>query len=366
MRTGNPHMEQKHSAQDTWGAKVLRFPETLGRPMAFKTRAEGSDWSEKSHNTYAGEHKITYKNDYEFNWNSDEYSEMRGQTIDHQAHEPYVMFEFLTLPPDMGFNDWHFNGFAQRVPKGSVSMYMPSDVQINDTMQYNEDSRKLAAAAKQLITGSDTEKTSGIGTTAALSLEKLLAGGVFAGFESLAKIAQSKVAAAASGGPKVSGLTKILGKDLTSKVAALGTYGIGDVIANEYMLSTGKIQNPNEYINYQKTPLRTFAFNFKMLPASLKESESSIDIIKMFRKAAHSKRRDAMTVLVPDHVVISFHGQQGMIQIPPVVITTCNISYNPNSVSMFKRGNRPVEIDLSLTMQEIFPIHQNDVEELGY
>jgi hypothetical protein len=360
---GNPHIEEKHSAQMSVGAKMLRFPETVGMGPAFSTSAQtGGTVREAKPGQFPG----TIDNrTYEFNWNSDEYSEQRGQTIDHRAHEPYVMFEFLSLPPDMGFNDWHFNGFAQRVPKGSVSMYMPSDVQINDTMQYNEDSRKMAAAAKQLISGSG-ERGAGLTESGALHLEKILAGGVLVGMEKLAKLAAKKVAAAATGGPKVSGLTKLLGNDMTSKVAALGTYGIGDIVANEYMLSTGKVQNPNEYINYQKTPLRTFAFNFKMLPASLKESESSIDIIKMFRRAAHSKRRDAMTVLVPDHIVISFHGQQGMIQIPPVVITTCNVSYNPNSVSMFKRGNRPVEIDLSLTMQEIFPIHQNDVEELGY
>ena len=85
---GNPHIEEKHSAQMSVGAKMLRFPETVGMGPAFSTSAQtGGTVREAKPGQFPG----TIDNrTYEFNWNSDEYSEQRGQTIDHRAHEPHA------------------------------------------------------------------------------------------------------------------------------------------------------------------------------------------------------------------------------------------------------------------------------------
>ena len=54
-----------------------------------------------------------------------------------------------------------------------------------------------------------------------------------------------------------------------------------------------------------------------------------------------------------------------MIQLPPLVIESVNVTYNPNNSSFFRRNNSPVEIGLSASFKEIAPIYQSDVEA-GY
>ena len=85
-------------------------------------------------------------------------------------------------------------------------------------------------------------------------------------------------------------------------------------------------------------------------------------IIKSFRRAAHAKRNDSLTLTVPDHVVTSFHGAGDMIQMPPTVIESVNVTYNPNNTSFFKNGNNPVEVAMSVTFKEIVPIYRHDIE----
>ena len=51
-----------------------------------------------------------------------------------------------------------------------------------------------------------------------------------------------------------------------------------------------------------------------------------------------------------------------MIQMPPLVIESVNVSYNPNNSSFFVEGGHPVEVGLSVTLKEIVPLYKQDVE----
>jgi hypothetical protein len=108
--------------------------------------------------------------------------------------------------------------------------------------------------------------------------------------------------------------------------------------------------------------MRSFSFAFNFLPDSVEESGEATNIIKQFRLAAHAEKNDNITVTVPDHCIVSFHGAQDMIQLPACVIESVNVSYNPNNTSFFKHKNAPVEINLSVTLKEIAPIFKGDVE----
>jgi len=55
-----------------------------------------------------------------------------------------------------------------------------------------------------------------------------------------------------------------------------------------------------------------------------------------------------------------------MVNLPPTVISNVSVTYNPNAASFFKSDGRPVEIDLSITLNEIMPIYRDDVETKGY
>jgi hypothetical protein len=216
---------------------------------------------------------------------------------------------------------------------GSIAMYMPTDIQVNDQMMYNEDSRKFAAA-----------------------LEEFLGGGMNS-FENKA-VTHGKSAITAYGG--------ILGK-MGSKgmLGALAGYGVGDIVASEIQRSTGQTMNKNEYIQYASTALRAFTFTWTFLPDSENESKHAAGIVKFFRKSAHAKKNSSITITVPDHCIVSFHGAKDMIQLPPCVVESVNVTYNPNVSSFFKINNSPVEIALAVTLKEMVPIYTDDVEA-GY
>ena len=149
------------------------------------------------------------------------------------------------------------------------------------------------------------------------------------------------------------------------QVGALAGYGLGDIVSNEMQRSRGALLNPNEFVQYTNTQLRTFTFNWTILPDSEYESMQATGLIKFFRKSAHAKKNNQITLTVPDHCIVSFHGAKDMIQLPPCVIESVGVTYNPNTTSFFKQNNAPVEIGLTVGLKEMVPIYNDDVE-MGY
>jgi len=52
-----------------------------------------------------------------------------------------------------------------------------------------------------------------------------------------------------------------------------------------------------------------------------------------------------------------------MIKIPEVACTGVEVTYNSNTQSYFTRGNIPVQIDLSVSFQELKAITRDDIDE---
>jgi hypothetical protein len=234
------------------------------------------------------------------------------------------------------------NTTAERSLTGSIALYMPTDIQISDSIGFSEDSRKFGAAFENL------SETASDGKVTSLMDAKAIALGL-------------------SGAGTLAGkFSKSFGKSTGAILGAIGGYGIGDIIQSEYQRSTGKTGNPNEFLAYKNTSLRSFTMNWKILPDTPGESKAASGLIEFFRVSAHAQKVNALEITVPDHVVTSFHGAAEMIQIPPCYIETVNVTYNPNVSSFFKHGNAPVEVDLSVTFKEIVPIYKDDIIERGY
>ena len=231
--------------------------------------------------------------------------------------------------------DWakSLGTLVKRKYTGSICLYMPTDIQINDQMVYNEDSRKMGAFVETFFDNKDEL----FNATTLTSQTALTAGGYLGGMV-----------------PGVNGI-----------FSALAGAGLAQVVGNEIQRGSGKIANPNEILMYQSTAMRTFSFAWTILPDSLNESKQAAGLIKMFRKSAHARKDNLMIITVPDHVIVSFHGAKDMIQLPPCVIESVNVTYNPNSSSFFKENNAPVEIGLSIALKEMAPIYAGDIED-GY
>ena len=221
---------------------------------------------------------------------------------------------------------------AERNYTGSIALYMPTDIQINDTMIYNEDTRKLGAQIEGLASGS----------TDAFNLTVL-----------------TDPAVLAAAGAGLGAIPFVPGG---AAIGAVLAGSIGAIAQTEVQRSLGQIMNPNELVRYQQTGLRTFTFSWTILPDNVYESDQAAGLIKFFRKSAHARKQNVTLVTVPDHVITSFHGAKDMIQLPPTFIESVNVTYNPNVSSFFKRNNSPVEIQLSVSLKEIVPIYQDDVE----
>ncbi len=54
---------------------------------------------------------------------------------------------------------------------------------------------------------------------------------------------------------------------------------IGTIVQKEVQRHTGKIMNPNELIQYQSTGLRSFTFNWTILPDNEDESKQAAGLI---------------------------------------------------------------------------------------
>jgi hypothetical protein len=345
-----------------------------------------------------------WQDDINFNSNqSSEYAKRRMNNISETTNEPYVFFEFMKIDEDLqkvrkryvdslqsgfetakdklkavkattaaaskrsfeenvvaghhatqrvagdivsdlnsakaGIGPWakslilEYTTPAARKYTGSIALYMPTAIAVSDQMLYNEDTRKFAAGLNELLT-----------TGADAFQNKAVAGG-------------KAVISAIAGG-----LGHVGGKGIMGMLAG---YGAGDIIAAEVQRSKGSLLNPNEYIAYSSTQLRSFTFNWIFLPDSESESDQATGIIKFFRKSAHAKKNDQITITVPDHCVISFHGAKDMIQLPPCVVENVSVTYNPNVSSFFRHNNSPVEIGLAVTLKEMIPLYVDDVEA-GY
>ena len=242
---------------------------------------------------------------------------------------------------------------ANRVYGGSIALYMPTDIQVNDQIVYNDESRKLAAT----VAGVTDPLQSGDKWNSTV----LSSTGVAAGLGESATFAAKYASGNASIAKALPKLTSWLGKIDTGMGAITGGAAAG-IIGNEIQRHTGEKMNPHEYMAYQTTSMRTFTFSWTFLPDNAEESKECAAIIKQFRLAAHATRNDYITLTVPDHLVVSFHGAKDMIRMPPVVIESVGVTYNPNNSSFFKHGNSPVEIALSVGLKEIAPIYKADVE----
>ena len=223
---------------------------------------------------------------------------------------------------------------VRRTYTGSICLYMPTGIEITDAVQYNDDTRQFAAGLNEMISGGGSDAFNNkavLASTQAISVYGAAAGKIGGG----------------------------------AMLGALAGYGVGDIIAAEMQRSTGALLNKNEFAAYGSTPLRTFTFNWTILPDSEQESEQAAGLIKFFRESMHATKNNQVTITVPDHCVVSFHGSKDMIQLPPVVVENVGVTYNPNNSSFFRKNNAPVEIALTIGLKELNPLYKDDVKA-GY
>ena len=263
--------------------------------------------------------------------------EQEKQSALDKAKDSAGMMKFLTT----AYKSWK----PKKIPGDTIVLYMTPGISIADNISYDEDTRKLAAVIEELDSVNLKDHMTGQGANDMTTLAISAAAGIGAAAGNLL----SKMTKA---GPVMGIVTTLLGGS------------VADAIKGEAEMRRGSTMNPNEYIRYKSTPLRNFNFDFKFLPDTPEESIHCKNIIKSFRKNAHATKASSITIEIPSTCIVSFHGIKDIVQLPPLVVTSVNTTFSPTAVTRFT-DKRPVEMNFSVSLQEIQPIYSDDVEA-GY
>jgi len=224
----------------------------------------------------------------------------------------------------------------------SVTLYVPSGYAVSDSINYESAEGGLAGyLIDRFSDGSITD----------------------IGVEDVASIAKQNVAGVAA---TIAGGAAAVGGSLAAGAVTgvLTSSAVGGEIQNRVSRAEGKVQNPRQYMMFKAPEMRSFSFAFSMIPQSESEAEDVIRIVKFFRKAAYPQlSATTYAYLFPDLFKISFGNNDSMIKMPEVACTGVETTYNPNTQSYFVRGNIPVQVDISLSFQEMKAITRADIDE---
>jgi hypothetical protein len=249
------------------------------------------------------------------------------------------------------------DGSVKLIEDGKVAMYVPMGVSIGDNMMY------------------DTASTGVFGTAFARGAELLDSSSISEGLDSIGTMyndfENDMTAGARSYGAGVAAasgaaIASRLGNKGTLLKAVLGGAALGagaNVLTQEASKSWQTAINPREFLLFKAPSMRAFSLSFRFIPDSQKESETVQEIIKWFRMGMYPDITNAgFAYTFPDAFSLQFNNIEGIPALPEMYLESANTTYNPNSMSYYKHGNRPVEILLSLSFKEIQPLHRKLIE----
>ena len=240
-----------------------------------------------------------------------------------------------------------------KIPKGVVSLFLPSSIQISDQMQYG--SVDLGAIGATTFTA--------------------------------AQQGSSALGALIEGGKEVfDDIGKAVAGDFGDAGTALAVqrtarrFGMNQ-IAGAVGSATGVAINPNNRNIFNGVALRSFRFQFKLIPTSQFEAETIDKIIKFFRVNMYpdlgtviGNQSDGMSITLkyPSKFDITMeygdltdtglsNTKQVATGILPCFLQGFDAVYNPNAMAFHKDGS-PQEVDISMNFIEERALNRSDVE----
>ena len=144
----------------------------------------------------------------------------------------------------------------------------------------------------------------------------------------------------------------LLGKDAVASFTGLDIAKVGAIGA----LKQGIAANPYTRVAFEGTSVRTFEFNFKLIPESAKETETAKKIERTFRKFLYPKRSGSIALAYPPLFKITFftNGDPSpyMPVIKPAYLTSLQTTFNESTNAVFQGTGAPIEVGLALSFQE--------------
>lgn len=222
----------------------------------------------------------------------------------------------------------------------SCAMYMPPGFQVADIMRYESASPGLLGGVAENLLSDNNDYSA----------------------EDIRNIASTGAAAATQAAAATIG--NALGGGAGAVVGGVGATSAGAAVEAVRAKRMQNITNPNEFMLFRAPGIRQFSFTFNMIPSSARESDETFEIIKYFRERMYpTLGANDLMFNFPEVFTIKFKNVDGIPRIAESALTNASTQFNPNSMSYFKRGNRPVEIGLTLSFQELMPLTQKNIKD---
>ena len=231
-----------------------------------------------------------------------------------------------------------------------VSLYLPRGIAVNDGVTYN--------TAMQLgFIGGLAEKAMNTGANV---LGSTIAG---AGGMAIAEINAFR-----SGNKMSPGMAEILAQRRLAKMAISPT---AQAAGSGMQAATKVTTNKNTRTFFQDVPMRSFGFNFSLIPTSETEAKEIEKIVKLFRTELYPEVIAVDTIRVgykfPNRFKIRLKNGADKIGLKflPVYMTNFTAVYNSNS-PMMHVDSRFNQVDITMSFTEDRPMTKADVRDGGY
>lgn len=263
---------------------------------------------------------------------------------DTARYENVIKFTALARVKKSSILDFRVPQLAAS-PLGSVTLYMPSGVSVNDNLSYDN---------------------------------------VDTGIGGMAVNAAGSSANAGEFIDKVKNNAKPIAERVVSQKLADFSQEKGMVggAAGQALINAGEVVNPHTQMLFRSPALRQFSYSFKMIPRSQAEAREIIKIVQFFRIAAYpevgsgnveggakgTQSLEMATFKFPDIFEITYltkgKKNKNMIQQMQSYLTSVTVTYNTNTPT-FHADGMPAEVDLQLTFQESKALNRKLIME-GY
>ena len=197
---------------------------------------------------------------------------------------------------------------------GSITLYMPAQIQVSQKANYGEAEIGLAVAA-------------------ALGTGKMFTEGF-------------------NFGDFASNVGKEGAQAIANTLEGAGATGAKAALA----IQSGKTTNNRTEMKFEGIDRRAFQFSFRLLPRSQKEANNIKDIVTLFR--FHSMPEidgdsgRGRTLIAPSTFDIQYHPDQHLHKISTCVLEAVDVKYGGDRPQFFKDG-QPSETELTLSFKEL-------------
>lgn len=206
-----------------------------------------------------------------------------------------------------------------------VQLYLPTAMQVQDAVEFENFDLGLAGAAAEKA----LQRGASVGGAAISGLKK--------GFEALSDL------------PAIAGQTLNVTNESASLIAASVAKKAGNLgaeTAGAIRSVTGVQLNPNTRALFKSVPLRSFNFNFVMVPTSRAEAEQVKGIVRHFREELYPVGLDMAGInygyKFPNRFVIETKYNDKTIpglKFLPAYLTGVSTTYNTQGMSFHSDGN---------------------------